>query len=69
MAIHGKNPTDKEMRDAISGILDYAPAFNTFVDRVGGLKPFGSLQGFSGRAEKLGNPTTILVLKGLGFSI
>jgi hypothetical protein len=68
-AIHGKNPTDKEMRDAISGILDYAPAFNTFVDGVGGLKPFGSLQGFSGRAEKLGNPTTILVLKGLGFSI
>ena len=67
-AIHGKNPTDKEMREAISGILNYAPAFNTFVDGVAGLKPFGSLQGFSGRSVKLGSATTLLVLKGLGFA-
>ena len=33
-AIHGKNPTDPEMKDATSGILHYAPAFNAFVDRV-----------------------------------
>jgi len=67
-AMHGKNPNDQEMRTAISGILDYAPAFNIFVENLVGLKPFGSLQGFSGRAEKLSPATTVLVLRGLGFT-
>ena len=68
-AIHGKEPTDKEMRKAISDVLVYAEQFNDFVEKVAQLKPFGDLRGFRGRGEPLKKSTTRWLLKGMGFAV
>jgi hypothetical protein len=67
--MHGKSATDDRIRNAISRVLEYAEAMNTQLDAQHGLKPFGSLQGFSGKSKKLDKQTTRFMLKGMGFSI
>ena len=67
--IHGKDPTDAEMREAIKEILDYAHGFNEQVNRLMEFRPFGDLRGFKGRAENMDIDTTKLVLKGLGLRV
>jgi len=44
--MHGKNTTDKEVRQAIAKVLDYAQRLNAGVSSVAGFKPFGDLRGW-----------------------
>lgn len=48
-------------------ILDYATGFNDFVYGIAGLRPFGQLKGFKGRAASLEKSTSRWVLRGVGF--
>lgn len=66
-AIHGKNPSDDEIRNAIAHILRYAKAMNECTVSNGGPAPFGDLRGFKGAAQALEKETTRWVLKGMGF--
>jgi len=65
--MHGKNTTDKEVRQAIAKVLDYAQRLNAGVSSVAGFKPFGDLRGFKGAAQSLDSSTTRWLLKGMGF--
>lgn len=67
--IHGKEPTNSEMRTALKNILDYATQFDDYVHSKLGFRPFGNLRGFKGRAENIDKKTTRLILKGLGLKI
>lgn len=67
--MHGKDPSDSEIRNAINELLTYSNEFNDFVHKLSGFKPFGSLRGFKGRAENMDKETTRLILKGLEFKI
>lgn len=65
--LHGKNTTEGDKRKAVIDILEYAKAFNDELYSVAGFRPFGSLQGFKGRATPLDKSTSRWVLKGIGF--
>ncbi|MCY4383534.1 MAG: hypothetical protein OXE44_10340 [Nitrospinae bacterium] len=65
--LHGKEANDKNKRQAIVDVLDYAVAFNGEVDKVASFKPFGSLQGFKGRGKPLDKSTSRWILKGMGL--
>lgn len=67
--VHGKDPTDAEMREALKEVLEYSTQFDDFVFRIAGFRPFGDLRGFKGRAENMDKETTRLILKGLGFRL
>ena len=67
--MHGKKATDDTIRNAIARVLEYAEEINRQLDKECGLRPFGKLQGFSGRAKKLDKRTTRFMLKGMGFNI
>lgn len=67
--MHGKRTTNSEIRNALASVLDYAEAMNNQLDQGHGLRPYGSLQGFSGRSKKLGKKISRYALKGMGFSI
>src|SRR5262245_18304600 len=67
--MHGKNASDKEVRQAISCVLDYAQLLNADVSSVAGFKPFGNLRGFKGATQSLAPSTTRWILKGMGFSV
>jgi len=64
---HGKNWTQKEVREGLTAAIDFSVEFNDFVDKKAGFRPFGSLKGFKGRAESLSKATTNWVLKGMGI--
>jgi len=66
--LHGKDVSEEDKRKAIVDILEYAFAFNNAVDEIAGFKPFGSLQGFKGRAESLDKSTSRWILKGVGLT-
>ncbi len=69
-AIHGKKVEDKDMRMAITRVLEYAELFNAFVKNTAGFQPFNNnLRGFKGAAKSLPSITTRWLLKGLGFAV
>jgi hypothetical protein len=65
--LHGKKVTEESKRKAVIDILDYSVAFNAEVNALAGFKPFGSLQGFKGRAGSLDKSTSRWILKGIGL--
>lgn len=67
MVMHGKNPDEASMREAITIVLKYAEAMNLQLAKL--FKPFGNLRGFAGRAKKLDKTTTRFMLKGIGFPL
>lgn len=67
--MHGKQTTDKEKREAVASVLDYAEAVNQLVSSIAGFKPFGYLRGFKGAAHSLDRSTSRWLLKGMGFTI
>ena len=67
--MHGKKTSDKEVRQAIANVLDYAQQLNSDVSSLAGFKPFGDLRGFKGAAQSLDHSTTRWVLKGMGFPV
>ena len=67
--MHGKSTREKDKRNAIAKVIDYAEALNTFVDSIASFSPFGDLRGFKGRARSLDKSTTRWLLKGMGFSL
>ncbi len=68
-AMHGSEPRESQMRDAIVSILDYAREYNDFVQRLAKFAPFGDLRGFHGSGKRLGKSTARLILRGLGFDL
>jgi hypothetical protein len=67
--MHGSEPTEANMRQAIVDVLDYAKEYNDFVKSLAGFPPFGDLRGFHGGGGRLSRATTRLVLKGIGFNV
>ncbi len=67
--MHGKHTTERDKREAINKVLDYAESFNELVHGIAKLKPFGSLQGFKGRAKSLDKSSSRWILKGMGFTL
>lgn len=65
--MHGKVVSQKEYREAIVNIFEYAEKFNIFVKALAGFQPFADLRGFKGRAKPLDKSTTRWLLKGIGF--
>lgn len=66
--LHGKNVSEQDKRKAVYDLLHYAKEFNEKMNAVAGFKPFGSLQGFKGRAQSLDKSTSRWVVKGIGFT-
>ena len=69
LIMHGKGATSDQIRNAIARALEYADEVNSQLNRKHGLRPFGSLKGFAGRAKKLDTRTSRFLLKGLGFTL
>jgi len=67
--LNGQHTQEKEKREAIDHILNYAQAFNRFVNRLARFKPFGEHMGSNGCNESLNKSTTRWMLKGMGFSL
>lgn len=67
--MHGKQPPDARLRNAIARVLEYAKALNAQLGLAFGLEPFGRLKGFAGRAKKLDKRTSRFMLKGMGFGL
>lgn len=65
--LHGKNVSDSDKRQAVVSILQYANLLNEQVFEDAGFRPFGSMQGFKGRATALDKSTSKWVLKGIGL--
>lgn len=60
---------EKEKREAIGHVLDYAQALNRLVNGLAKFRPFGDQKGSDGCAESLGKSTTRWMLKGMGFTL
>ena len=67
--MHGKTTTDKEKREALASIIEYAERFNALVSGIAAFRPFGDLRGFKGRGQSLDKSTSRWLLKGMGFPI
>jgi len=67
--LNGQRTSEKDKREAIGHVLDYAQALNRFVNRRAKFKPFGDQEGSDGCAESLNKSTTRWMLKGMGFSL
>ena len=67
--VHGKQPKDGAMRQAIYDILEYSEGLSATVKDHGRFTPFGSLRGFKGRAKSHDKSTSRWILKGMGFSL
>lgn len=67
--MHGKSTGDDKIRNAIARVLEYAEEINKQLHAKHGLKPYGSIKGFAGRAKKLDKRTSRFLLKGMGFAI
>lgn len=65
--LHGKSVQDSGKREAVVSILRYAELLNEQVYVDAGFKPFGSMQGFKGRAKSLDESTSRWVLTGMGL--
>lgn len=66
--LHGKSTPEDHKRQAVAEILEYAGAFNSDVHAICGVRPFGKLKGFKGRAQPLDKSTSRWVLKGMGIT-
>lgn len=66
--LHGKQVSDADQREAVYNLLIYAKKLNKKLQDTAGFQPFGSLQGFKGKAKSLDRATSRWVLKGIGFS-
>ncbi|MEP7217339.1 MAG: hypothetical protein ABI876_00400 [Bacteroidota bacterium] len=66
--LHGKNVLKPTIRKAIVDIVEFADDYNDFLYEKARFRPFGSLQGFKGRAAPLDKSTTRWLLKGIGLS-
>ena len=67
--MHGKKASQKELRNAIAHVLEYAEIVNEQLCEKCALKPFGYLKGVLGGLKNyLDKPTSRYVLKGIGFS-
>ena len=66
---HGKNRTDREIRESLSLAIEFCEEFNEFIYSQAGFRPIGDLRGFKGRQAALSKATTRWVLKGMGFSV
>ncbi len=66
---HGKWLEPAQARQGLVDVFDFADGFNLHVSDLAGFTPFGSLQGFKGRAEALPKQTTHWVLKGMGIGV
>lgn len=67
--MHGKKANQKEVRNAIARVLEYAEIINEQLYKNCALEPFGYLTGvLGGRKNYLDKPTSKYVLKGIGFS-
>ena len=64
--LHGKTVSESDKRKAVVSILEYANLLNEQVFVDAGFRPFGSMQGFKGRAGSLNKPTSKWVLTGMG---
>jgi hypothetical protein len=65
--LHGKRVSDADKRKAVISILNYAHLLNEQVFEDAGFRPFGSMQGFKGRATSLDKSTSKWVLTGMGL--
>lgn len=65
--LHGKQVSDEEKRKAVVSILEYANLLNEQASKDAGFRPFGSMQGFKGRASSLDKSTSRWVLTGMGL--
>jgi len=65
--LHGKTVSDSDKRKAVVYILEYANLLNEQVFEDAGFRPFGSMQGFKGRATSLDKSTSKWVLTGMGL--
>ena len=65
--LHGKTVSDSDKRKAVISILEYANLLNEQVFEDAGFRPFGSMQGFKGRATSLDKSTSQWVLTGMGL--
>ena len=65
--LHGKDVSEADKRMAVVSILEYAHLLNEQVAKDAGFRPFGSMQGFKGRAASLDKPTSRWVLIGMGL--
>ncbi len=63
--MHGKTVTEAAKRKAVVDVLKYAKALNERTYQLGGLKPFGDLRGFKGRAKALDKSTSRWILRGM----
>ena len=67
--LHGKTVEQSDYRMAIVSIIEYATEFNMICFKLGGFRPFGSLQGFKGAAASMDKSTSRWVLKGVGLPL
>lgn len=67
--MHGKEVKDQDKRAALSRVLHYAVKLNEQTSDIAGLKLFGRLQGFKGRAQSLDKETSRWLLRGLGLTL
>lgn len=67
--LHGKKVEQRDYRMAIVSIIEYATDFNEVCSKLGGFRPFGSLQGFKGAAAAMDKSTSRWVLKGIGLPL
>lgn len=65
--LHGKKVNEADKRQAVIDVLDYASHLNEQTYTDGGFRPFGSLQGFKGRAKPLDKNISRWVLMGMGL--
>lgn len=65
--LHGKSVPESDKRKAVVSILEYANLLNEQVNSDAGFRPFGSMQGFKGRAASLDKSTSRWVLTGMGL--
>ncbi len=54
--MHGKEVTEKEKRQAIVDVIDYADDLNEFVKSIAGFRPFGDMRGYKGGLPLWTNP-------------
>lgn len=70
--VHGKSVEDRQKREAICRVLEYAQQMNDLIAQKHslGFMPFSrDLRGLTGRMRSLDKSTTRWILKGMGFTL
>jgi hypothetical protein len=65
--LHGKKVSESDKRKAVVSVLEFANLLNEQVFEDAQFRPFGSMQGYKGRATPLDKSTSKWVLKGMGI--